>query len=406
MEHPSDLARISAGGWTARERWMLTGLVLLILALAVLRVETRRMDGGRSPLKADIVVVHIAGLRSDSLAVDDLAADVGLDPDRLLVWSEAFAPSGDSRRSLLSVLAGDLVLNLDQSLGSSSLPAVLAEAGWQTSLVTDGELPPGIPAAFQQVSSAEKRAAIPAAVAHLLEDTPPGHPQFIFVHVGSTGTTLHDSTTDARALRKSYEDLVVELRGTVSRIAQTLVSRDRPRLIAILGASGIELGAHPEAPDRPWDDHLRVPFVLGLQGGSGLPWGEHSAMVQTTDLSPTLLDLLDLRSRSEAAGDGVERTGVSLEGLVHGWEPPPIHERLFFADIGHAAVRTRDWKLISPVSAPWQLRDEAAMLFALTEDPAERFDLAADRPLGPTGSDLLARLREQLGRPETIGDVR
>jgi hypothetical protein len=74
---------------------------------------------------------------------------------------------------------------------------------------------------------------------------------------------------------------------------------------------------------------------------------------------------------------------------------------LFFADIGYAAVRTNAWKLISPVAAPWQLRDESAMLFALGEDPAEQFDLVTERRLGPVGRDLLDRLRVQLSRPES-----
>ena len=98
--------------------------------------------------------------------------------------------------------------------------------------------------------------------------------------------------------------------------------------------------------------------------------------------------------------------GRSLEPLIHGWVTPPIHERLFFADVGHAAVRTAEWKLISPVNAPWQLHEESAMLFAMSEDPEERSDLVSERPLGPVGGDLFERLRLQLSRPESEGGVR
>ena len=66
-------------------------------------------------------------------------------------------------------------------------------------------------------------------------------------------------------------------------------------------------------------------------------------------------------------------------------------------------MRTDSWKLISPVLAPWQLREEAALLFALGEDPSEQFNLAAGRRLGPTGRHLVDGLRAQLARPEMMG---
>jgi arylsulfatase A-like enzyme len=144
-------------------------------------------------------------------------------------------------------------------------------------------------------------------------------------------------------------------------------------------------------------------MVMGMQQGEGLPWGHHGTLVQTPDLALTLMDLMDLRSNAERRGDGEERSARSLKPLIHGWTTPPVHERLFFADIGHAAVRTKDWKLISPIEAPWQLRDESVMLFALGDDPAEQHDLVSERRLGPAGRDLLQRLRAQLDRPETLG---
>ena len=356
------------------------------------------------PLKADIVVIHIAGLRADAVSPESLASDAGLDPDRVLMWNEAFAPSGDARRSLLSVLRGSLVLNLDHAPGSDSLPSVLGSAGWKTTLIGEGELPSGAGIDFDAVVNVQTLGEVPGAVTQALESSD-SEPIFLFVHIGSSGGYLHSETTEAHELESDYETLVQELRGAVARVGQALAVRPGPRLVAIAGASGLELGAHPEAPDRPWDDHLRVPLVLGQQNATGLPFGRHGALVQTTDLTPTLLDLMDLRD--PAAREGTQRgvEGVSLEPLVHGWVQPPVHDRLFFADIGHAAVRTREWKLITPVSAPWQLRDESTMLYALGEDPSEQFDLVVDRKLGPVGTDLLNRLRQELERPETIGSA-
>jgi hypothetical protein len=379
---------------------MLLLLVLVLLGLFVLRGQTRREDGARVPLRADIVLVHVAGLRADALSVDALAADVGLDPERVLSWSQAFSPSGDARRSLLSLLRGDLVLNLDHSPGPQSLAARFGAAGWQTYFVGEGAVPARAAEEFSQRRIAPSLADIPGAVDTLISGASDA-PLLLVVHLGSSGDSLHTTTTESSQLRALYSQRVQDLRGTLARISQAVSSRTRPRIVAIVGASGLELGGHPGAPDRPWDDHLRVPMVMGMQQSRELPWGQHGSLVQTPDLALTLMDLMDLRSASERRSDGEERSGRSLEPLIHGWTTGAVHERLFFADIGHAAVRTNAWKLISPVAAPWQLRDESAMLFALGEDPAEQFDLVTERRLGPVGRDLLDRLRVQLSRPES-----
>ena len=135
---------------------------------------------------------------------------------------------------------------------------------------------------------------------------------------------------------------------------------------------------------------------LNLDGGR-MPLRDDGLVGLEWDCASTLLDLRDRPTRD---GDGTVRLGVSLEPLAHGWSRPPVHERLFFADRHHAAVRTRSWKLIAPVRHPWKPVTERAQLYSLDEDPQERFDLAAQRPLGPVGADLLQRLTAQLARPE------
>jgi len=402
MNSPPDLPGLSSSGWSRKERLTLLMLTLLLIGLFVLRAEFRRQDGARVPLKADVVLVHVAGLRGDALAADEIAGDMGLDGERVLFWTNAFAPSGDARRSLLSLLRGDLVLNLEHPPGSSSLAARFGLAGWRTGLVGEGDIPERAGEEFQDVKLASSLADVPTLVEELVAKTS-SEPLLLVVHLGSSGAPLHSSTTDSVLLETAYGARIEKLRGALARIGQAVSGRDRPQLVAVVGGSGLELGGHPEAPDRPWDDHLRVPMVLGLQHGSGLPWGHQGAMVQTPDMALTLLDLMDLRTAAERRADGIDRTSRSLEPLIHGWANPPVHERLFFADIGHAAVRTKDWKLISPVLAPWQLRDGSAMLFALADDPGEQHDLVSDRGLGPASKDLLARLRLQLSRPETLG---
>ncbi len=369
-------------GWSGRDKAAAAALLLVLLGLFFVRAETRRPDPSRVPLGLDVLVIHVGGLRADAVGAADLASDLGLPPEDLLVFERAFAPSGDARRSLLSALRGELVLNLDAAPG----PGSLADVAPNSVLIAEGELPAKAGDSFDVVVPVADRAAAPDALAAALRDRP-DRPVLAFVHLGSSARPLHADTTESGRLRDRYFRLVGDLRGTVARVAQAASSRDRPQLVVLAGASGMELGGHPEAPDRPWDSHLRVPFVMGLRGGAGLPTGARRAIVSTADLAPTVLDLLDLKGGR----------GTSLEPFVHGWERGPVHTSLVFADRHFAGVRTEEWKLTVPVDAPWRPRTAEATLHSLAEDPEEAHDLAsAGRGLGPVGEELLAVLQAGL----------
>ena len=400
---PTPEPPLTPAGWSRRESLLLLGLGAAFVALFVLRVQTRRIDSARGPLRPDILVLHVDELRSDAASTEALSADLGLDPARLLVFDQAFAQSPDGRRSALSALRGDLALNLDRPPGPGSLPAVLGAAGWSTLLFG----PPSLAAAagpdFGLASSVDREALAPAlsgAVAGQEE------PVFAFVHLPPAGPPLHATTTDARALQAAYRERVAELRRRIASLSAAFDRPDRPQILVLLGGSGAELGEHPDEPERLHDTRLRVPWLIGLRNGGGLPYGRFSALVQSADLAPTLLDFVDLRSQERRRGDGVERDGVSLEPLVQGWTVPPVHERLVFAGPSGVAVRTRTWKLSASVDAPWQLRRIGVRLHALDEDPGERSDLAVDRDLGPVGLGLLEALEERLQRPDLVTAAR
>lgn len=393
---------ITPGGWSRGERALLGGLLLVLCALFVLRVRTRRIDSARLPARPDVLVLHVDELRADAVPTASLAADLGLESEELLVFSQAFAQSSDGRRSALSALRGDLVLNLAAAPGPESLPAVLGANGWSTLLLAPPSLAAAAGSAFGLASSVD-REALPDALAGAVTDR--ADPVFAFVHVPA-GPPLHAQTTDARALHAAYRARISDLRGLLSRLSQAFSRRDRPQLLVLMGASGAELGEHPDEPERLHDTLLRVPWIIGLRHGRGLPHGEHSTGVQSADLAPTLLDLVDLRSSALRATDGVARDGRSLEPLIHGWEVPPVHERLFFAGAGQVAVRTEAWKLAAAVDPPWLLRRFEVRLHALDEDPGERSDLSEGRELGPVGAALLDALEARLARPEPLAAAR
>ncbi len=376
------------------------GLVAVLLALFAVSVQTRRIDSARLPTRPDVLVLHVDELRSDAASPSSFAADLGLPVDELLIFTQAFAQSSDGRRSALSALRGDLVLNLAGAPGPDSLPAVLGANGWSTLLLA----PPSLAAAAGPdfgLASSVGRDALPDALAGAITDQ--DDPVFAFVHLPA-GAPLHGQTTDARALHAAYRLRVADLRGLIARLCQAFSRRNRPQLLVLLGGSGAELGEHPDDPERLHDTRLRVPWLIGLRHAGGLPHGEHATLVQSADLAPTILDFVDLRSSAQRAGDGVSRDGVSLEPLTHGWEVPPVHERLYFAGESEVAVRTEAWKLAASVDAPWQLRRFEARLHALAEDPSERTDLADGRDLGPVGAGLLDALEARLARPEAMAE--
>lgn len=381
---PSDLR----SGWPRRDQALVAALLVVLVGLFVLRAETRRPDPSRVPRGLDVLVLHVGGLRADAVSAADLASDLGLEPQELLVFDKAFAPSGDARRSLLSALRGELVLNLDAPPGPGSLATA---PGWHSILVTEGETPPSAQVGFDAVVEAPNREATPGLLATAFAGAG-DDPALAVVHLGSSSAPLHVDTTSSTELEARYAALVRDLRGTLARLAAA--TRRRPLLLVLAGANGMELGGHPDAPNEPWDSHLRVPFLMGLRGGTGLPTGTHHALVSTADLGPTVLDLIDARATE---------IGVSLKPLMHGWEQPPVHARLVFAGRHYAGVRTDDWKLTVPVAAPWRPLAESASLYALGEDPEEVWDLAKDRRLGPVGEELLAALTERLSAPETVG---
>ena len=386
--------------WSPRELLTVAVLLVLLVALVGLRLDTRRPDTARIPALADVLVLHAAGLRADSVSVADLAADLGLPIESLLYWPNTFAQSSDPLRSSLSLLRGDLALNLDSRPGPDTLVPRLRSAGYTTSLVSDS------PRLFERVDGLFDKTFLTQAAeqladesARLWRETTADGPAMMLVDVNFAGAPLHGETTAAVELRARHSERLMLLRGVLAQISQATSRSARPQLVVLMGASGLELGEHPDDTESPFDTHLRVPFLIGLRSGSGLPSGAQPALVQSADLAPTLMDFLDLRSRSESAQDDLLRLGRSLEASSHGWKEGPVHEVLYLVGSQHAVARSRDWKLISDVEAPWKISAERSRLYSLAEDPGESRDLLSEGAMGPVTKQLFDGLQSWLSRP-------
>ena len=392
---PSDLP---PAGWSGSERLALVLLLAVLGGLLVLRSNTRRIDTARTPLDLDVLVIHAAGLRAEAATRTALANDLDFDPADMLLWVNAFAQSSDAGRSARSMLEGDLARDLDAALGSVSLQGRATERGWRTLLVEEASAGCRLEPGFARCVAIPDAEAAPAAVAaHWPQGDEP--PTLMFVQLSFGAEPLHSDTTEAYVLQERYRLRIRRIREVVRGVARGARS-DRPQLVVLMGATGLALGEHPQSTELPHDELLRVPLLMGLRNASGLPTGTFPALVQSADIGPTLLDILDLRTRDERAHDGAERAGRSLEPHIHGWRTGPVHDHIVLFGVEHVAVRSPQWKLIAPIDLPLRPRRHGARLYSLEEDPGEQNDLLNHAAPGPISDSLFGVLTDRFGEPQ------
>lgn len=390
-----------ASGWSRRERLIIAGLVAAFVMLVAVRAETRRPDSSRNPRTLDVVVIHVGGLAANAAPIEELAPDVDFDPADMQLWTNAFAQSTDPLRSARCALDGDLVRDLRATPPPTSLPVRLGERGWRTLLVDDqGDLGRLVGSSFSDVARVDRAEDASAALGAWWGTRGRGDaPRFAFVHLAFGHEALHSDTTEAHVLQERYRLRAQRIREVVRQVAAAANTDRQGQLVVLMGASGLETGEHPDAPDLPWDSQLRVPLLMGLRWADGMPPGTMQALVQSADLAPTVLDILDMRSPSEIGEDGALRAGASLESHLHGWSKAPVHDTLHLFGVDHLAARTNRWKLITPHDAALRPVAEGSRLYSMTEDPGEQRDLLAGAPMGPVAGGLLHRLSDRFGEP-------
>jgi arylsulfatase A-like enzyme len=154
-------------------------------------------------------------------------------------------------------------------------------------------------------------------------------------------------------------------------------------IIVVLADHGHPHGDHGstmKTPDNLYSELLRIPLLIrhpeGLYAGKRV-----SPLVQTDDLLPTLLDLLNLPQES------IAMTGKSVWPLVTG-EAERLREFVVtgFHDSEHRCLRDEEWSYIKRPAG------EAPELYNLLQDPTEQHNLAAEHP------EELQRMAGQLPR--------
>lgn len=200
--------------------------------------------------------------------------------------------------------------------------------------------------------------------------------------------------------RAVYDGDLAYIDHQIGRLLEAIAARGHGQdlVVAVVGDHGEALG------ERGWWGHtvlfqeqLRVPFLLRLPGHPGR---RVTDQVRTTDLVPTLLDVLTPEA-PPAAMDGRTLTGWLTDPAPR---PLPAYSETLFDLQAYEQSPWRDESWLAINDGRWKLivrRDrrpphtETDLLFDLREDPGETTDQAAAHP------DVVARLRPMLERALT-----
>ena len=151
---------------------------------------------------------------------------------------------------------------------------------------------------------------------------------------------------------------------------------------------------------RPWDESVRVPFLLRWPARLGRAPRRTDALLDAPDLLPTLLGLCDL-----PPAQGVE--GLDFSGHIRGAPDPSDGAALLmcphpFGQYTRArhggreyrGLRTKRYTYVRALDGPWLLYDN-------DRDPFQLTTLAASPEHAPLRRDLDAQLQRRL---DALGD--
>ncbi len=168
-------------------------------------------------------------------------------------------------------------------------------------------------------------------------------------------------------------------------------------LLVFTSDHGEEMGSHGQAPgekQRPWDESIRVPFLLRLPGAR--KGREMRAPINTPDILPTLLGLCGVPIPRSVEGEDLSR-------LVRGEQPERERAALvmsvspfagYHSGLAFRGVRTSRYTYVRSVPGPW-------LLFDNERDPYQMNNLAKQPAYRQLQEEMDAVLQASLHR---IGD--
>lgn len=217
----------------------------------------------------------------------------------------------------------------------------------------------------------------------------------IDVPPGPIGDLIDDG--ELLRLRRTYAGTVTLVDRHLGRLFRAVESLGRAddSLIVFTADQGEPLGEHGYVRRfRPWlyEELIHTPLILRLPGGERGGTRQQS-IVQTVDLSPTILAALGLPASEKAHG-------ADLIALVRGRSPKIRDYACMGMDVEEMAIRTHLWHLIVPIASdPDEDPPRVAELFRKPEDRWEQNDVIAEYPEVAEHLELtLRRFVEAIGR--------
>ena len=212
----------------------------------------------------------------------------------------------------------------------------------------------------------------------------------------------------------AYGDVVEELDFRIGQLLDTL---DRleiadQTIVVFLSDNGVENGQRKWARATPFrgrkwsvlEGGNRVPCII--RWPRQIPAGSVSdELVSALDLLPTLADACDIEIEpADSAGtvDIPPLDGMNVLGMLQNQSRSPRTSLLYFQGWGKLeAIRMGDWKLVLEPNDQVASSAQGPALFRLSEDPAERKNLAAENP--QQVDRMIAEARRQLDDIEARG---
>jgi arylsulfatase A-like enzyme len=363
------------------------------------------------------------------------------------VFDQALIESPDLARQYDSFAAGSHIL--DRMRGSSpeiDLVERLRAAGINTALLTDD---PSVAemawaARVDEVVRVDlRRVAMPVADLHetnlarlfavagqWLESA--AEPFCLWLHCGSLGASwdapcefrqsyrdeddpppLANAVVPSRLLAEDYDpdellSVCQAYAGQVSLLDICLgalvehldaASAGDRTLLSVLSARGFSLGEHHRigsVDDALFAELVHTPWILRLPDGCGAS-DRSQALVQPSDLAPTLIDWFGLPA-NDAATDG-----KSLLPCARG-KAETLRDRAFIVGSGNErAVRTPAWHMRVPSHSPGDAAAKRSSTVELYSKPDDRWDVndVADRC--PEVVDLLVDVLDDATRTSQHG---
>jgi arylsulfatase A-like enzyme len=117
-------------------------------------------------------------------------------------------------------------------------------------------------------------------------------------------------------------------------------------------------GQPPKQKQRPWDESIRVPFLLRYPAVHGQEGRKVAAPINTPDILPTLLALAGIEIPESVEGEDLsrfvleERTGEDRAALVMNVAPFGYGDRIEFR-----GIRTSRYTYVRNLEGPWLLYD-------------------------------------------------